>query len=357
MTVTGTDVLVVNAGSTGVKLDVVDAGGRSRTLRALADAPGGLAGVGHRVVHGGGRFTAPVRIDDDVLAALDEVGALAPLHNGPAVRLAREARAALPDVPHVAVFDTAFHATMPDEATRYAVPDAWVTGASVRRYGFHGLSVEWACERAAAVLGGLPSRTVVCHLGGGASVTAVRDGRSVDTSMGMSPLDGLVMATRAGAIDPDVPLHMILRRGVPAAEVEDVLNHASGMTALAGTADMREVEAAGAAGDARARGALDVHDHRLAAVVAGMTAALGGLDLVVFTGGAGEGSSRTRAALAGRLAHLGVAIDPGRNAHGGEGEVSAAGAAVRTLVVHAREDVVIARAVRRVTGHDGGERA
>jgi len=352
-----TEVLVVNAGSTGVKLGLVDVDGRNRPLPALADAPAGLSGVGHRIVHGGGRFTDPVVIDDAVLGALEEAGALAPLHNGPAVRLAREARAALPDVPHVAVFDTAFHASMPDEASRYAVPDAWVSAAGVRRYGFHGLSVEWACERAAAILGALPPRTVVCHLGGGASVTAVRDGRSVDTSMGMSPLDGLVMATRAGAIDPDVPLHMILRRGVPAAEVEDLLNHASGMRALAGTADMREVEAAAAGGDPRARRALGVHDHRLAAVVAGMTAALGGLDLLVFTGGVGEGSSRTRGAVADRLAHLGVAVDPTRNRNGGEGEVSATGATVRTLVVHSREDVVIARAVRRLTGHDTGERA
>ena len=352
------EVLVVNAGSTGVKLDLVSDGGRSRRLRSLAEAGGVIDAVGHRIGHGGGRFTAPVRLDDAVLGALEEEGALAPLHNGPALRLAREARAALPRVPQVAVFDTAFHHDLPFEASTYAVPESWRTAWGIRRYGFHGLSVEWAVERADALLGTAASRrAVVCHLGGGASATAVLDGRSVDTSMGLSPLEGLVMATRSGSVDPDVPLHLVLRHGMPAAEVEDALNHRSGLHALAGSGDMREVEAAAARGEARARAALDVHDHRLASVVAGMAASLGGLDVLVFTGGVGEGSPRTRAAAAGRLAFLGVAIDDGPDAaNAGDRDISAPGADVRTLVVQSREDIVIARAVRRLIAGPEGER-
>jgi acetate kinase len=198
---------------------------------------------------------------------------------------------------------------------------------------------------------------VVCHLGGGASATAVLDGRSVDTSMGLSPLEGLVMATRSGSVDPDLPLHLVLRHGLSAAEVEDALNHRGGLFALAGSADMREVEAAAARGEPAARAALDVHDHRLAAVVAGMAASLGGLDALVFTGGVGEGSARVRAAAAVRLAFLGVAVDDRTNrTAGGDRDISARGADVRTLVVESREDIVIARAVRRAVAGLEGDR-
>ncbi len=353
------DVLVVNAGSTGLKLDVVGGQGGARSLRSLDEAVGRVGAVGHRIVHGGARFAEPVVLDDGVLDALAGDAALAPLHNGPAVRAAREARAALPGLPHVAVFDTAFHRSLPAEATTYAIPETWRVDHGIRRYGFHGLSVAWAVEAAAALCEGRAGpRVVVCHLGGGASATAVRDGRPLDTSMGMSPLEGLVMATRAGSVDPDIPLHLILRLGVPAEQVEDALYRRGGLLALTGTADMRQVEAAAAGGDRRCREALAVHDHRLAAVVAGMAAALGGIDVLVFTGGVGEGSPRTREAAAERLAFLGVALDDGANAApGGDRDISAPGAGVRTLVVRSREDIVIARAVRRAIARSEGTAA
>ncbi len=350
-------VLAVNAGSTGVKLSLVDRDERSTAVADMAGVPDDLAAVGHRVVFGGERLTAPALVDDALLAAIAGQGPVAPLHNGPALDLIRRARAALPGVPHVALFDTAFHAGMPEEARAYAVPAVWRDEWDVRRHGFHGLSVEWSCGRAAALLGRPLDdlRLVVCHLGGGASATAVLRGRSVDTSMGFSPLEGLVMATRSGSLDPDIPLHLILHANIAPEEVQRMLNHESGMTALTGSADMREVEERAARGDADARRALDVHDHRLAKTVAGLAAALGGLDAVVFTGGVGEGSARARTAVARRLSFLGLAVDEARNAApGGDADVSAGGAAARTLVVRAREDVVIARGARRVLAAAGG---
>lgn len=352
MHASGRDVLTVNAGSTGVKLALVDERERTTRIADLLQVAVPPAAVGHRVVFGGARFVAPVLIDDAVLAELSAHSAVAPLHNAPAVALIRSAREAFPGVPHVAAFDTAFHAGLPEEASVYAVPRRWRDEWDVRRHGFHGLSVEWAAERAEAMLqrpGNL--RAVVCHLGGGASATAVAGGRSVDTSMGFSPLEGLVMATRSGTLDPDIPLHLILNGGMTPEEVRRMLNEDSGMAGLAGTPDMREVEARAAAGDGSARRALDVHDHRLAATVAAMAASLGGLDALVFTGGIGEGSARVRAEAARRLAFLGVGVDPDRNVSArGDADVSPAGAAVRTLVVHAREEVVIARAARRAAG-------
>ena len=246
-------VLTVNAGSTSLKVRLVDPAGASEDVPSLEAVPPGVVAVGHRIVHGGPRLTAPALLDDDTAAGLREAAALAPLHDRPAIDAIAEARRALPDVPHVLVPDTAFHTTMPAEATTYAVPVRWREEWGVRRYGFHGLSVGWAAERAAAMLGRDDLRLVVCHLGGGASVTAVRAGRSVDTTMGFGPLEGVVMATRSGSVDPDVPLHLVLRHGVPAAEVERALNEDSGLRALAGTGDMREIEAAAGRGDERAR--------------------------------------------------------------------------------------------------------
>ena len=344
-------VLVMNAGSTSVKLAVVGDDGAVSPLASADEAPAGIAAVGHRIVHGGERFRDPLVLDDAAVEALEGLSVLAPLHNGPALRIVREARRRFPGVPHVAVFDTAFHATIPEEASTYAVPRAW-RDMGIRRYGFHGLSVEWSTERAAALLGAPPTRLVVCHIGGGASATAVLDGRSVDTTMGFSPLEGLVMATRAGSLDPDIPLHLILRRGLDPKAVECAINEGGGLLALAGTGDMREVEAAADAGGAGAAGALAVHDHRLAGAVGAMAASLGGLDALVFTGGAGEGSARLRAEAAHRLAFLGVAVDPGRNTGvKPDAEISAPDAPVRTLVVGAREEIVIARAVRRTLGN------
>lgn len=345
-------VLVVNAGSTGTKLSVVDRDDRAEAVASLAEAPAGIVGVGHRVVHGGGRMTAPAILGDEALAELDAAAELAPLHNAPALEAAREAMRRMPRVPHVAVLDTAFHAGLPDEASTFAVPAHWRREWGIRRFGFHGLSVQWSAERAARMLDrpahGL--RLVVCHLGGGASATAVRDGRSVDTTMGFGPLDGLVMATRCGALDPEVPLHLMRRHGLGVQDLERALSRESGLRALAGTGDMREVEAMAERGDPDAALALAVYDHRLAGAVAAMVPALGGLDAVVFTGGVGEGSARVRAEAGARLAPLGVVIDPGRNRSGaGDRDVGAQGNAVRALVVHAREDAIIARAVREAT--------
>lgn len=340
-------VLTVNAGSTSLKLRLVDPAGASRAVPSPREAPRDVSAVGHRIVHGGSGLPAPALLDDRTAAVLEEAAALAPLHARPAIDAIDRVREALPDVPHALVPDTAFHATIPPEATTYAVPARWRERWGVRRYGFHGLSVEWAAERAAGMLGRGDLRLVVCHLGGGCSVTAVRDGRSVDTTMGFGPLEGLVMATRSGTVDPDLPLHLVLRHGVPAERVERALNSESGLLALAGTGDMRAVEAAAADGEERALLALAVHDHRLAAAVAAMTAALGGIDALAFTGGVGERSARTRAEAARRLAFLGVAIDPG-GAPDGDADVSAPGVRVRTLVIRSREDLVIARAVRRL---------
>jgi acetate kinase len=350
-------VLVMNAGSTSVKLAVIDDDGAATGIDSADEAPAGLAAVGHRIVHGGERYREPLVLDDAAVEALEGLSALAPLHNGPALRIVREARRRFPGIPHVAVFDTAFHATIPEEASTYAVPSSW-RDLGIRRYGFHGLSVEWATERAASLLGAPPALLVVCHIGGGASATAVRDGRSADTTMGFSPLEGLVMATRAGSLDPDIPLHLILRRRLPAEDVERAVNEESGLLALAGTGDARAVEAAAEAGDRDAARALAVHDHRLAAAVGALASSLGGLDALVFTGGAGEGSARLRAEAARRLAFLGIAIDPRRNREAEpDAEISAAGSRVRTLVVRAREEIVIARAVRLTLANSPSEGA
>ena len=348
----GRRVLVVNAGSTGMKLSLVDDDERDTAVESPAAAPPDLLAVGHRVVHGGGEFVAPALLDDKVLDRLEAVTDLAPLHNGPALAAIRSTMAALPAVPQVAVFDTAFHADLPAEATTYAVPWRWRHDWGIRKYGFHGLSVAWSLERAAALLGRSPTelRLVVCHLGGGASATAVAGGRSADTTMGFGPLDGLVMATRSGSLDPEIPLHLVLRRGVPAGELERALNRESGLSGLTGgVSDMREVEARARRDDPGAALALAVYDRRLAAAVAAMLPVLGRLDAVVFTGGVGEGSARVRAAAGLRLAPLGVNIDRDANEAGtGDRDIAAPDCPVRVLVVHAREDVIIARAVRSV---------
>jgi acetate kinase len=293
--------------------------------------------VAHRVVHGGSRFAQPVVVDEGVRAALGELAALAPLHSRPALAALDDARAALPGVPHVAVFDTAYHETLPPAAREYALPRAW-REAGIRRYGFHGLSVQSCAER-------LPvERLVVCHLGGGCSLTAVRDGRSVDTTMGFSPLDGVPMATRPGAVDPGVLLHL-LREGTTQAELERGLEHESGFLGLGGTASMQELEARAAGGDPAAGLALSVFVHRVAGAAAAMAAATGGLDALAFTGGIGERSALVRQRVCGRLAFLGVRLDEAANAAAEpDVDVAARGPRVRVHVLAAREELVAARA-------------
>jgi acetate kinase len=361
--VTQLRVLVVNVGSSSLKLRLLDdadalvasvdlpaEGGRvdddalRGTLRGL-DRPDA---VGHRVVHGGVRFAGPVVVDDAVLRELEELAALAPLHQPPAVELLRAVGHLLPGVPSVACFDTAFHATLPPAAATYPVPAAWRHGMGVRRYGFHGLSHAWAARRAAAMVGRDMGelRTVTAHLGAGASLAAVARGVSVDTTMGFTPLDGLVMATRSGALDPGLVAWLSTHGGLGAPEVEEALYHRSGLQALAGTDDMRAITER-AAGDEGARLALDVYLHRLRGSIAAMAAAMSGLDVLVFTGGVGEHSSVVRQRAGDDLGFLGVAVDPAANrAATGDADITGSASPVQTLVVTAREDLEIARQVR-----------
>ena len=355
-------VLVVNAGSTSLKLRVVepdDAVSEAETLHPadqegldrFVRRVGPLDVVGHRVVHGGDRFTSPVVVDRQVRHSLEGLNDLAPLHNPPALEAIDDLLSRLPGTPMVACFDTAFHASLPEEARRYALPAAWVQRWGIRRFGFHGLSCEWALARSAAMLGAAPRdlRLAVCHLGGGASVTAVAGGSSVDTTMGFTPTEGLVMATRSGDVDPGA-VAWLAGRGLGGAELSSALEHDSGLLALSGgaTGDMRELLERRRAGDGAAAGAVAVFVHRLAAKIASMAAAAGGLDAVVFTGGIGEHSPEVRAETAGRLAWMGVAVDPRANRAVGDddADLTAAGVAVRSLVVHAREELVVARSCR-----------
>lgn len=305
--------------------------------------------MGHRVVHGGERFQQAVRIDAGVEAALDELVDLAPLHQPKSLAAMRAVSAALPGLPAVACFDTAFHATLAPAAYTYALPAAWRERWHLRRYGFHGLSHAWVARRAADLLGASPSklRMVSAHLGAGASLCAISHGRSVDTTMGFTPLEGLVMATRCGSVDPGLLLWLLERTGMAELELASALEHGSGMFGLAGTADMREVLARADAGEADAQLALGVYVHRLRGGIAAMAAALGGLDALVFTGGVGERSAEIRTWAAAGLEFLGVEVDEERNADGtADREISALRAPARTLVVHAREDLEIARQTR-----------
>jgi acetate kinase len=259
--------------------------------------------VGHRVVHGGARFVQPVLIDDEVIAAIEQLRALAPLHNEPALRAIREAQAALPGIPHVAVFDTAFHSTIPEAAAMYAVPKRWRAEWGIRRYGFHGIAVQSVVEQLSA------KRIVVCHLGGGCSVTAVLDGASVDTTMGFSPLEGVPMATRSGSVDPGALLYLLRERGLSPDELDDALEHDSGLGAIGGLADSL---------------GFAVFTYRVAGAAAHMAMALGGLDVLSFSGGVGENRADVREAVAERLSFVGdFALE----------------------VVPAREELVVASAV------------
>ena len=333
-------ILVVNAGSTSLKLSAVEADDSAVPVPSLAEVPDGVIAAAHRVVHGGARFVEPVVIDDAVRRELEELSELAPLHNVPALAAIDEARRALPSIPHVAVFDTAFHATIPDEARTYALPRQWREEWGIRRFGFHGLSVAWAAERVRV------PRLVVCHLGGGCSVTAVLDGRSVDTTMGFSPLEGVPMATRPGSIDAEILLYLLRHEAASPDELEHALEHDSGLLGLGGSSRVEELEASD---EPAARLALSVFCYRVAAAVASLTAALGGLDALAFTAGIGEGSGFVRERVCARLGFLGVELDPNANGEARpDADVAAGDSRVRAWVVHAREDAIAARAARGV---------
>jgi acetate kinase len=349
-------VLVVNAGSSSLKLRVLGPDDELLGASEDADAAAALAtlpeadAVGHRIVHGGDRHTTPERVTPELLRSLEALVELAPLHQPKSLEALAAVSRVRPGLPAVACFDTAFHATLPPGAATYALPRAWRERWPLRRYGFHGLSHAYAARRAAELLGRplADLRLVTCHLGAGGSLCAVLGGRSVDTTMGFTPLEGLVMATRSGSVDPGLVLWLEEHEGVAPRELAHDLEHASGLMGLAGTPDMREVLAAAATGDPDARLALAVHHHRLRASIGAMAAAMDGLDAVVFTGGVGERSAPVREAACAGLRHLGVRLDAAANAAASGDAVVGDGA----VVVEAREDLEIARGVRQVLGVD-----
>ncbi len=363
------DVLVVNAGSSSLKLSLLDPADQilaatevdhwntDEPPEALTSFLNGLTGVdavGHRIVHGGPLLEAPAVISPKVRRAIEDATDLAPLHQPRALGGIDMVSALLPGVPAVACFDTAFHAGMPAAASTYALPAAWRERFGLRRYGFHGLSHGYAARRAAQMLGTAAERLriVSCHLGAGASLAAVAHGRSVDTTMGFTPLEGLVMATRAGNTDPGLLLWLLRDGGLTVDELAEGLEHGSGLAGLAGSADMRDVTRAAGAGDPSAVLALEVYLHRLRQLIAGMAAAMDGLDVLVFTGGIGEHQPLIRSRSA--PAFLGVALDEQRNlAAAADADIGAAGAAAAALVVTSREDVEIARQVRAVLARGG----
>ena len=375
------EILVINCGSSSVKLDVVDsetgarrareriqrigepaagadpdhAAALARVLPALiAGRPeGALRGVAHRVVHGGEMFSAPARVGAEVEAAIEALSPLAPLHNPANLAGIRAARRLLPALMHVAVFDTAFHATLPRRARTYALPAELAAAEGLRRYGFHGPSHQHVAARAAAHLGEDPRdlRIITCHLGNGASVAAVEYGRSVETSMGMTPLEGLVMGTRSGDVDPGALLHLMRARGLDADGLDDLLNRRSGLAGLSGVGnDMRDIEERAAQGDERCRVALHVYAHRLRKYIGAYAAVMGGVDAVVFTAGIGENSALIRHRVAQRLEFLGARLDEDANraarvSHAAPvAEISSAHARCRLLVIATDEGHAIARA-------------
>jgi acetate kinase len=359
-------VLVVNAGSSSLKLSLLDqhdvveqqvqltVGAEGIAAAELDDALHGWATpdvVGHRIVHGGIDYHSAVRIDDTVRARLGDLTDLAPLHQPKSLAALDAVSALLPHVAAVACFDTAFHTTIPAAAATYAIPQEWRDRWDIRRYGFHGLSHAYCSRRAAALVNrpvqGL--RVVTCHLGAGASLASVVDGHSVDTTMGFTPLEGLVMATRSGTVDPGLVLWLEEHEHLSPHEVATALEQRSGLLALAGTADMREIVAAVDRGEPVAELALAVYLHRLVGGIAAMTAAAGGVDVVAFTGGVGEHSASVRARACRQLEFLGVQIElaHNQNTHP-DADISTSSASVRTLVITAREDLQIARESRAV---------
>jgi acetate kinase len=316
-----------------------------------------LAAVGHRVVHGGERFAEPVLIDNEITRAIERLNPLAPLHNPANVLGIRAISRKWPDLPQVAVFDTAFHRTLPEHAWRYALPDELYTNHGIRRYGFHGTSHEYVTQRAAKLLDLAVEEFdgVIAHLGNGASVTAIRGGKSVDTSMGFTPLEGLVMGTRSGDLDPSI-LVFLGRQGWTPEDIDSMLNRESGLKGLGGNNDMRSVVEASEDGDARAATALAVTSYRLAKYIGGYHVAVGGAKALVFTAGIGENSHQFRALVAEKLGALGVELDAGLNSQRSKEPrvISAAGSAIPVLVVPTDEERAIAEATAAVVNSSAG---
>lgn len=357
-------ILAVNSGSSSLKLSLVGRSGEliageelhgecSRSPDALAGALRGELGtadaVVHRIVHGGPHHASAALVDPALRAELESLTDLAPLHQPRSLKALDAVTAALPGRPCVACFDTAFHRDMDAAASTYPLPEKWRSRWNLRRYGFHGLSHAWTARRLAELLPQRPLRVVSCHLGAGASLCAIRDGRSVDTTMGFTPLDGLVMATRCGSIDPGLVLWLLEHTGIGEPALAHALEHESGLQALAGTADMREVLSKAESGALDAQLALAVYLHRLRAGIAAMAASLGGIDVLSFTGGVGEQAPAIRAACVGGLGFLGVGIDPKLNRIAkGDCELSGDGSPVRLLRLRAREDLEMIRQAREL---------
>jgi acetate kinase len=359
-------VLVVNAGSSSLKLRLLDAANELLGERdidvvrgefdddAVAEALteiGEADAVGHRIVHGGARFTTAVRLDGAVVAELRALTELAPLHQPKSLAGLEAVARSRPELPAVGCFDTAFHATMPAAAASYALPEPWRERWQLRRYGFHGLSHSYVARRARELLGGPDEdlRIVSCHLGAGASLCAIGRGHSLDTTMGFTPLEGLVMATRSGTVDPGLLVWLLQPGRLELQELATALEHDSGLVGLGGTADMREILERARRADAAATLAIEVYLHRLRAGIAAMTATLGGLDALVFTGGVGENAPAIRRQAIAGLEYLGLALDETENeAPTGDADVGSDGAPARTLIISSREDLQIADEVRTV---------
>ena len=360
-------VLVVNAGSSTLKLRLLGSDDeiladaelaatqpkvdRRALTRALDSPLRDADAIGHRIVHGGGRFRTAHRIDAEVERDLRALCDLAPLHQAKSLAALDAVSGVLPHLPSVACFDTAFHATLEPAASTYALPAEWCERWGLRRYGFHGLSHAWVARRAPELLGqeGARLRVVSCHLGAGASLCAIRGGRSCDTTMGFTPLEGLVMATRSGSVDPGLLMWLLERERIALDELADALEHRSGLQALGGTADMRELLVRSGGGDRAARLAIEVYIHRLRSAIGAMCASLDGLDVLVFTGGVGERSSQIRELAIAGLEFLGLGIDGERNGHATQDvDISASNATAATLVIDSREDLEISAQVRSV---------
>lgn len=311
----------------------------------------GVRAVGHRVVHGGELYRRSVEIDADVATALEGLAGLAPLHNPPAIATIVRARKLLPNAPHVAVFDTGFFAELPPRAYVYPLPYEWHADWGVRRFGFHGISHAYCANRAQELLGEARKdlRVVVCHLGQGCSASAVRGGKARATTMGFTPMEGLMMASRSGSVDPGILLH-VLRRGVGVEELDAALNRRSGLLGVSGvSSDYRKVEAAARQGNERARLALEIYADRVRETVGGLAATLGGLDAIVFTAGVGENSASLRASVCEGLEFIGLNLDRARNEIGEpDSDVATTDSPGRILVIHTRENLMIAREARRV---------
>ena len=368
--------LVVNAGSSSVKLSLIEDGAHTLASCELAapraePSPDQLRhaldqglrdadAVGHRIVHGGEQFREPVLIDAEVERELQALVDLAPLHQPKSLAALDAVSALLPALPAVACFDTAFHADLPLGAQTYALPASWRERWPIRRYGFHGLSHAWVARRAPELVSGDGSRLriVSCHLGAGASLCAIAAGRSAATTMGFTPLEGLVMATRSGSVDPGLLVWLLEHSSMSARELSHALEHESGLLGLAGTADMREVLERRRAGDVRAKLALAVYLDRLRSAIGAMATTLRGLDVLVFTGGVGERSPEVRAAATAGLEFLGVAVSGERNQIAADdADISLEGSSVKTLVIRAREDLEIARQVDSVVLPAGADAA